>query len=163
MQVEKVAIASLVYDPANARKHDTKNLEAIKGSLARFGQQKVIVVDKDNVVVAGNGTLEAAKQLGWTEIEIHRTKLTGTDRAAFAVADNRAGELAAWDDDVLSKTLESLKLDGFDLSLIGFDNADLIDLGLVNPDFSAAGIEEQGKLDEKKKIQCPECGHEFTT
>lgn len=126
MQVEKVAIASLVFDPANARKHDTKNLEAIKGSLARFGQQKVVVVDENNVIIAGNGTVQEAKELGWTEIYVNRTNLKGSDKTAFAIADNRTGELAAWDDGVLSKTLDALKLDGFDLSTIGFDDDDLM-------------------------------------
>lgn len=61
-----------------------KNIEAIKGSLAKFGQQKPIVVNKDNVVVAGNGTLEAARQLGWKEINVVRTNLTGAELTAFA-------------------------------------------------------------------------------
>jgi len=157
MQVEKVAIASLVFDPANARKHDTKNLEAIKGSLARFGQQKVIVVDKDNVVVAGNGTLEAAKQLGWTEIEIHRTKLTGTDKTAFAIADNRASELAEWDHDVLKQHLDSLELENFDISFLGFENiTENIEIGNI------VGSKELSE-DEFQAFEhkCPKCGFEF--
>lgn len=86
MQVENVAISALAFDPANARKHDTKNLEAIKGSLARFGQQKPIVVGKGNCVIAGNGTLEAAKALGWDKIDVVRTELEGSEATAFAIA-----------------------------------------------------------------------------
>lgn len=67
MQIEEVAIASLAFDPSNARKHSVKNLDAIKGSLAKFGQQKPIVIS-NGVVVAGNGTLEAARSLGWESI-----------------------------------------------------------------------------------------------
>jgi len=124
MLTEVVPISSLILDPSNARKHDKKNLEAIKGSLARFGQQKPIVVGSDNVVIAGNGTLEAARELGWTEIRIVRSELTGTDRTAFSVADNRTSELSSWDDDVLSETLRSLQ-EEFDLTEIGFDEKDL--------------------------------------
>jgi len=61
MQIETILVADLHLDPSNARNHPTKNLDAIKGSLAKFGQQKPIVIDKNNVVIAGNGTLEAAK------------------------------------------------------------------------------------------------------
>ncbi|MCX6131628.1 MAG: ParB/Srx family N-terminal domain-containing protein, partial [Proteobacteria bacterium] len=124
---ELVSIASLVFDPANARKHDKKNLDAIKGSLARFGQQKPIVVSKDNVVIAGNGTLAAARELGWSEIEVKRSKLTGVEAIAYALADNRSAELAAWDDEILGKTLHALQEDGFPIADIGFDPGDFWD------------------------------------
>ena len=55
MKTELVKIETLVFDPANARKHGEKNLAAIKSSLQRFGQQKPIVVDANGVVRAGNG------------------------------------------------------------------------------------------------------------
>lgn len=125
MKVESVNIGTLIEDPSNARKHDEKNLAAIKGSLAKFGQQKPIVVGKDNIIIAGNGTLAAAKALGWDKINIVRTDLEGSEAIAYAIADNRTGELAAWNDDVLSRTLQELKDDGFALDAIGFDEDDL--------------------------------------
>lgn len=121
---EIVPIASLVSDPANARKHSPKNLEAIKGSLAQFGQQKPLVVAENNVVIAGNGTLWAMRDLGMKEVWISRSGLEGAKATGYAIADNRSGELAEWDDDVLSKTLEALKGD-IDLGSIGFDEVDL--------------------------------------
>lgn len=130
MNAEKVLISSLVLDPSNARIHDKKNIEAIKGSLAKFGQQKNIVVDSNNIVIAGNGTVIAARELGWTEIWINRTNLEGIDRTAFALADNRTAELAEWDDNVLGETLHGLRELDFDLSSIGFDTSDLDNLGL---------------------------------
>ena len=125
MKIEKISIDKLLLDPANARKHGKKNLDSIKGSLAKFGQQKPIVVNAENVIVAGNGTLQAAKELGWKEINIVRTDLKGSDITAFGIADNRTSELAEWDDDVLKELLEGLKAEDFDLSVIGFDDEDL--------------------------------------
>jgi len=61
MTVERVPLDSVVPDPANARVHPQHNLEAIHGSLARFGQQKPIVIDQAGVIRAGNGTYVAAK------------------------------------------------------------------------------------------------------
>lgn len=122
MQIEVLKIEDLVFDPANARKHSKKNLDAIIGSLSKFGQQKPIVVDKNNVVVAGNGTLDAAKKIGWTKINCVRTDLTGPEAIAFALADNRTAELAEWDIEPLNKTLQSLKDIDFDLGSIGFDD-----------------------------------------
>ena len=111
MKTETLPLEALTLDPANVRRHGKRNLEAIKGSLLRFGQQKAIVVDGNGVVVAGNGTLEAARALGWKELQVVRTALAGADRTAFSIADNRTAELAAWDEDALAKALDSLKCD----------------------------------------------------
>jgi hypothetical protein len=125
MNVESVAIAGLVQDPANARKHGEKNLDAIKGSLARFGQQKPIVVNKENVIIAGNGTLLAAKALGWEHINIVRTELSGADLVAYGLADNKTAELADWDAVVLDKLLLGLHEEMFDITSIGFNFEDV--------------------------------------
>ncbi len=140
MNTERLSIADLVEDPANARTHNAKNLRAIKGSLKRFGQQKPIVVDVNGIVVAGNGTLAAARELGWDTIDVVRTTLAGAEAIAYAIADNRSGELAAWDDEVLAKALAALDAEGWDLPDIGFDDDDWMKPktegtdGLIDPD-----------------------------
>lgn len=126
MKVETVNIDSLTFDPANVRKHDEKNLAAIKASLNRFGQQKPIVVDANSVVRAGNGTLAAAKALGWKEIRIVRSSLAGSEATAYAIADNRTAELAEWDDDALAQTLAALQIEDEELAVAtGFDAEEL--------------------------------------
>src|SRR5271168_918100 len=97
MNIEQLPITSLSPDPANARRHPERNLDQIKASLRRFGQQKPIVVDAANVVRAGNGTLAAAIALGWTTIAAVRSDLGKTELTAYAITDNRSAELAAWD------------------------------------------------------------------
>jgi DNA modification methylase len=104
----RVAIDTLMLDPANVRQHPERSIEAIKGSLARFGQQKPIVIDAAGLVIAGNGTLEAARRLGWTHIAAARSGLAGVERAAFAIADNRTAELSEWDDEALQGVLGQL-------------------------------------------------------
>jgi len=108
MQTQRIDITQLSSDPANARKHSQRNIEAIASSLRRFGQQKPIVVDKSNVVRAGNGTLEAARHLGWDQIDVVFTNLESAEATAFAIADNRTAELAEWNDDVLAASLQGL-------------------------------------------------------
>ena len=121
METKTVKIASLLADPANARKHDKKNLDAIKASLKQFGQRKNIVV-RDGIIIAGNGTVEAAKQLGWEDITIAvADDMSATEAKAFALADNRTAELAVWDDDVLGEQLQALYEDGYAIADIGFD------------------------------------------
>ena len=151
LKIESVDLDKLTLDPANARKHDEKNLEAIKGSLKRFGQQKPIVVDKDGVVIAGNGTLESARALGWTKIDVVRTKLTGADRTAYALSDNRTSELAAWDDDVLGKTLQALYEDDYDIADLGFDVGDF-DFASGQDDTKPASEQDDGEKSELDEI-----------
>ncbi|HEX4124251.1 MAG TPA: ParB N-terminal domain-containing protein [Tepidisphaeraceae bacterium] len=105
MTIETLPIDQVHADPANARRHPQRNLDAIMNSLARFGQQKPIVIDERNICRAGNGTLAAAKALGWKTINIVRTQLAGTEATAFGIADNRTAELAEWDTDVLKQFL----------------------------------------------------------
>jgi DNA modification methylase len=123
LRLETVLISSLSLDPSNARKHDAKNLASIAGSLKLFGQRKPIVVSGANVVVAGNGTLEAAKSLGWSEISVVRipNDWTAEQVKAYALADNRTAELAEWDAKVLADQLIELDAEGWDVSEFGFD------------------------------------------
>lgn len=140
MRTERAAIGSLRPDPKNARKHGSRNLQAIKKSLQAFGQQKPIIVDASGTVVAGNGTLEAARLLGWATIEIVRTNLVGSKARAFALADNRTAELAEWDDAELISTLKQLaEEDKALMDAAGFDDEALLKLmgppeGLTDPD-----------------------------
>ena len=140
MKVERRKIAELKNDPANARKHSPRNLKAIRDSLDVFGQQKPIVVDSRGVVIAGNGTLEAARELGWDEIDVVITDLDPAHAQAFGIADNRTAELAEWDTDVLGKLLEGMDSDLADiLSMDDLELPDSIDggeqgEGLTDPD-----------------------------
>jgi len=122
MNVELVLIDDLELDPNNARRHSKKNLDAIAGSLREFGQRKPIVVWR-NRVVAGNGTLVAARSLGWREISVARCPDDWDEVRvkAFALADNRSAELAEWDEQVLTEQLKELQLAEFDVEAIGFE------------------------------------------
>lgn len=123
MIIEKIAIADLTPDPENARTHDKKNLKAIAGSLEQFGQRKPIVITAKNVIIAGNGTVSAAQQLGWTHIDATRLPEDWTpDKAkAYALADNRTAELADWDAKILADQLIDLDSIGWDVSTFGFE------------------------------------------
>jgi hypothetical protein len=122
MKVKAVKIDTLALDSDNARKHSDRNLLAIKESLSRFGQRKPIVV-RGSKVLAGNGTLEAAKALGWTEIQIAEAPDDWDEDTAkaYALADNRTAELAEWDEVVLARQLLELQDVGWEIEHIGFD------------------------------------------
>lgn len=123
MEVSRRLISELTLDPNNARTHSQKNLDAIKASLLKFGQRKPIVINAKGVILAGNGTVEAAKALGWDYIEVAATPADWDEATAraYALADNRTAELAEWDENVLAKQLLELLDEEFDIEAIGFE------------------------------------------
>lgn len=162
-----VDIDAVHLDPANVRLHDGENLSAIKGSLARFGQRKPIVVNRaGNVIEAGNGTWEAAKSLGWPKIAAVFVEDDTTTAVGYSIADNRTAELARWDHASLSLILsEWLGQDKALLNGTGW-TADEV-TGLAD---SMAGPEEFDEYDEELDeseaekeawATCPECGARF--
>ncbi|MCA3009644.1 MAG: ParB N-terminal domain-containing protein [Phycisphaerales bacterium] len=119
-------IAELVADPRNARRHDERNLAAIRASVTAFGQLRPLVVQQSTGhVVAGNGTLEVLRGLGWTHAAVTVVDLDDARARAFAIADNRTAELASWDVAELQAALSDPELDGL-LDAVGF-SADEID------------------------------------
>lgn len=119
LKTVQIEISKVSNDPANVRTHSKKNIDAIRASLKRFGQQKPIVIDSDNIVRAGNGTLEAAKELGWKYISVVISDLEPSELTAYAIADNRTAELADWDLEDLDKQLQSLESD---LATVAYDD-----------------------------------------
>lgn len=108
----RVPLGDLTLDQANARKHDARNLAAIGDSLTRFGQRLPVVVQKQGMVVrAGNGRVEAARALGWSEVAAVVVDESNVDATAYALVDNRTAELAEWDDETLRATLAALEAD----------------------------------------------------
>lgn len=84
----------------NTRKHTAADIEAIKDSILTFGFLDPIAVwGEENIIVEGHGRLEAAKQLGITEIPyIRLDHLTDEQRRAYTIAHNRTAELSEWDE-----------------------------------------------------------------
>lgn len=99
-----VPIGSLVYDPDNAMLHPEKNLEAIRESILRYGQQTVLVVRKATMhVVVGNGRLQVCRDLGWTKIAASIVDMTEAEAAGYGMADNRTAGLARWNFEVVAR------------------------------------------------------------
>jgi ParB-like chromosome segregation protein Spo0J len=125
LTIRRVRLGELHQDPANARQHGERNMEAIRGSLTRFGQAEPLVVQKrSGRVIGGNGRLQAMLELGWTECDVVEVDLDDVQATALGIALNRAGDLADWNLPALGSLLESLQasdaLDG-----VGFSQKEL--------------------------------------
>lgn len=155
-----VLTSTLSEDAGNARGHKDSSIEAIAASLKRFGQLKPIVV-RNGVVIAGNGSLRAARLLGWSSIAaINVDHLTAHEAKAFAIADNRTAELSHWNFDVLEIQLKDLKgLNDDDLlASLGFSGRELLSLTNEPPETVKVTSHERVK---KLTHKCPSCGFEI--
>lgn len=113
----------------NARTHDDRQIAQIAASIAEFGFVNPILVGNDNVIVAGHGRLMAAQRLGLNEVPvIVLDHLSKTQRRALVISDNRIAEGSGWDETLLHLELSDLKDEGFELDLLGFDDAELDNL-----------------------------------
>jgi len=152
--VDKMRIGEIELDPRNARKHNEKNIDAIAASLKMFGQQRPVVM-LGRRVIAGNGTVLAAKKLGWDLISAVEYSGPKDLAAAFAVADNRTAELAEWDSVALLETVKSFDVPGFDSRDVAILEA------LVNGiDMSLSDIDPP-KVKEQPRKACPHCGKDL--
>ncbi len=125
-----VPISDLTPYERNPRKNDDA-VPKIAASLERFGLVKnSVVVDEDMVLITGHTTLKAMQSLGWTACPAVTQVfgLTEEEKKAYRIADNKLGELAEWDLDLLAGELASLDEVGFDAELTGFDTDALAEL-----------------------------------
>jgi len=109
----------------NPRRNATA-IEKVVGSLREFGWQQPIVVDKKNVILAGHTRHAAALELGheWVPVAVAEN-LTAKQARAYRLADNRTGQEADWDLDLLRFEIEALDLGSFELPNLGFGDAEL--------------------------------------
>lgn len=122
--IEQIAPGDLNPDPRNARTHDTKQIRQIATSINRFGFCNPVLIDEGNMLIAGHGRLEAARQLGLETVPVIRiTHLSSAEKRALRLADNKIAENAGWDMQLLAAELadlSELELD-FDVELTGFE------------------------------------------
>jgi DNA modification methylase len=123
VEYTSIKIAELKPYERNAKKHDKKQIALIANSIKEFGFDSPIIVDKDNVIIAGHGRLEGAKLLGIKEVPVIRKEnLTEEQVKAYRLADNKIAE-SEWDMGLDIEELKGLSDEMFDLT--GFDK-DLI-------------------------------------
>ena len=169
---ETIKLSDLQPDANNANKGTERGTYMIRRSLEKLGAGRSIVLDKQGRIIAGNKTAEAAEDIGLDDVIVVRTRgdklvavlredLDLDDPAGqareLAYADNRTSQVSLeWDAGVLSADIEN----GVDLG-DWFQGWELTDIGATPPNFEPTDGSEQPRLDQKKPVVCPECGHEF--
>ena len=108
---ELVKIKDLKSYGGNPR-HNNKSAEMVAKSIKEFGYINPIIVDENNVILAGNTRFKAMQILGETEIEVLKVQgLTEAQKNGFVIADNRVGEYSKWNMSALERMLNNSEVD----------------------------------------------------
>lgn len=141
IKIEQRKTAELIPFARNSRTHSEQQVAQIAASIREFGWTNPMLIDGEGGLIAGHGRLLAARKLGMAEVPcIVLDHLTEAQKRALVIADNQLALTAGWDMDLLMSELVGLQEDAFDLSLLGFDDAQLAALlaektdGLTDPD-----------------------------
>jgi len=118
-------------------------VDAVVQSIRSFGFNVPILCDQHMVIVAGHTRWKAARKLGLRSVPVIQLEMTDIQRRAFALADNKTGELAGWDYGRLEKVLEELSAARVELPSLGFSEAELQALLAPPKDFDWGAFEKQ--------------------
>jgi DNA modification methylase len=136
LRIDWVPIATLRPNPRNPRTHSRRQIKQLAANIRRFGFTNPVAVDGDRMILAGHGRVDAARLAGLTEVPIIRLDhLAPAQRRAYLIADNRIAEQAGWNRELLAielgELVELLPIEGCDISLTGFEMAE-VDLLLAD-------------------------------
>lgn len=152
MEIINKSIEELKPYENNPRFNDDA-VEYVANSIKEFGFKVPIIIDKNNVIVAGHTRYKASLELGLEEVPtIVADDLSDEQIKAFRLADNKVSEQASWNFDLLDEELENI-LD-IDMNDFGFTILEDIDISQFIEDMP-------DKQKEDKKIKCPHCGEIF--
>jgi len=129
LKIEYRNLAEIKTYGSNARTHDPMQVRQLAASIKEFGFTNPVLIDEDGTLIAGHGRLAAANMIGLVDIPtITIAGLTDAQRKALVIADNKLALNAGWNFEMLATEIDALNDADFDLSLLGFDQAELNDL-----------------------------------
>ena len=122
-KIEKVKIDKLIPYARNSRTHSDEQVSQIAASIKHWGWTTPVLIDETGELIAGHGRVMAARKLGIEEIPtMTAIGWSKADKQAYVLADNQLPQNAGWDMDLLSVEMKDLDAEGFDLSLMGFND-----------------------------------------
>lgn len=126
LRLEHLPITALKPYERNARTHSRKQVKQLAASIKRFGFNAPVLIDEDNVIIAGHGRVEAAKLLQMEQVPIVRlSHMSADERRAYVIADNKLAQNAGWDREMLAMEVQHLLEVDFDTEPLGFETPEL--------------------------------------
>lgn len=160
-KIEMVPVADVIPYARNSRDHSAEQVDRLAASMKEFGWTNPIIIDEENVLIAGHGRIMAAQKLGWTDAPAMRaTGWTEEKKKAYRIADNKLALLAEWDEEMLELEIAELQKMDYDLDLTGFSDQEITDL------LTPAELEPPDDFDEhdeniETQHECPRCSFRF--
>jgi ParB-like chromosome segregation protein Spo0J len=154
LKTEVLKIADLKLNDRNPRKNDNAVPNVVK-SIEAFGFNNPILIDKDNVIIAGHTRVKAAAKLEMQEVPCIRLEHLNKKQAqAYMIADNKLNELAEWDNQLLKDILNDLP-ETLDVEAMGFDLDEIEDLiADFKPNLPDENEELEHKTDYSIHVMC---------
>jgi|SRR5579862_4692629 len=154
---ERWPLTSIIPYPNNPRIHPPEQVTALADMLKRWGPDQPIVVDEQGVILKGHGRRLAAMQAGMTEFPVvQRLGLPDVEKTAMRLADNQVPLMSTWDHKLMPLELGLLKNAGYEMGLLAFDTAQLVEWGAVTPEVVP---QERGTLLELVNITIDDPKH----
>lgn len=152
-QRQEVLISELTEWKNNSRIHTQRNLLTIKNSLEKFGQMKPLIVQKSSMsIIAGNGTFQAMKALGWEKADCYIVDIDDNKAEAYCIVDNRATDQSEWDQKTLMEVLQELsETDEELLNCTGFDATEMEKMLQFLEDDPFGDMKKEEKKEKKKE------------
>ena len=146
MKIEYTPVRELRPHPNNARTHSIRQIRQIAKSIEKFGFCNPVLIDDTKQIIAGHGRVEAAKLLGIDAVPTCRlSHLSGADKRAYILADNKLAEKAGWDKELLAIELQGLIDLDFEIELTGFE---MPEIDLILEDAREANGASSGPEDD---------------
>lgn len=155
MKILKKKLSELKKPERNIRMHTEAQLKEFERSVIMFGQIRPIIIDEDNVILAGNGLYDTLLRLGWTEADVYQYKdLSENQKKKLMIADNKIYNLGVDDYDTLDAFFKEL---GNDLDIPGFDEEILKNM-LSGADDITDTMSDYGKLSPEEAANVEAAG-----
>ena len=123
MEIKQFKLTDIKPYTKNPRKKI--DIEKVANSIKEFGWQQPIVVDKNNIIIAGHSRYEAAKMLKEDTVPVLVANISEDKAKGYRIADNKTNQYSEWDYDLLHNEFQDLIKDNFELSKLGFNNNEL--------------------------------------
>ena len=159
MEVINKKLSELIPYEKNPRKNDDA-VKYVMNSIKEFGFKNPIIIDKNNVIVAGHTRYKASKKLKLKEVPcVVADDLTEEQINAYRLADNKTGEKAEWDFELLNEEVNNIL--SLDIVDFGFDDIFDTDEKDVEVKNTNAELNVEDYNDNEFKCTCPKCGFKF--
>jgi len=170
-KINLMPVLDIGFYEKNAKKHSEEQIEKIAKSILEFGFSSVLLVDKNNTLIAGHGRMKAIELINErvtngilsgdkmiTKVPvIVKDDLTDAQVKAFRLADNKVSE-SEWDFSIVREELFEINEMELDISLTGFNISDTD----INPEAKKKGSSEKVSKIGHLEITCPKCQHTFS-